>query len=133
MMFPFAQPTKPPVPDSPPVESDELKSRKNTSDRLFQAICGSIGGVAAHSARSSPQYFPLLVLASSFAIAFLSLVPPRDKDFLGLYRSGALVLLCGLVIPFWELLLLIPQQLLVGIAIALPIMAIALIAFLGRS
>lgn len=133
MMFPFAPPTPPPAHDLPPEDSIELKSRQNTSDRLFQAICGAIGGLAANSVRSAPQYFPLLVIGAVVAVIILASVPPQNKDFLGLYRSGALILAIGALLPFWDLLIGIPQQLVVGVVVAVIILAIALIAFLGRS
>jgi len=132
-MFPFSpQPTLPPI-VAAMEDSIELKSHKGFSDRLFQAICGAIGGLAAHSARSAPQYFPLFIVGCIFGSLFLALVPPRDKDFLGLYRSGALILIIGALFPFWDLLMLIPQQILIGAVSAVVVGAIALIAILGRN
>jgi len=131
-MFPFASPT-PPIVASPPEESIELKARKGFADRLFQAICGAIGALAAHSVRSAPQYFPLFIVSCILGSLFLALVPPRDKDFLGLYRSGALILIIGALFPFWDLLMLISQQILIGGAVAVIVGAIALIAILGRN
>jgi len=60
-------------------------------------------------------------------------VPSRDKDFLGLYRSGSLILIIGALFPFWDLLMLIPQQILIGAVSAVVVGAIALIAILGRN
>jgi len=114
-------------------DSDELKSRKTFADRLFQAICGAAGGLAAHSARSAPQYFPLFIVGCIVSLLILAIVPPRDKDFLGLYRSGSLILIIGAFLPFWDLLIEIPQQILIGGAGAVFVLAIALIAILGRS
>ena len=136
MMFPFSSqpPTPAPVPAQDSLkDSIELKSRKSIADRLFQAICGAVGGLAAHSARSAPQYFPLFVVGCIAAAAFLALVPPRDKNFLGLYRSGAVILVIGALFPFWDLLTGIPQQILIGAVGVVIILAIALIAILGRN
>jgi hypothetical protein len=134
MMFPFApQPAPTPIIAASPADSIELKSRKSTADRLFQAICGAIGGLAAHSARSAPQYFPLFVVGCVVGGLFLAFVPPRDRDFLGLHRSGAIILTCGALLPFWDLLTLIPQQVVVGAAIAVIVLAIGFIAILGRN
>ncbi|TAE54380.1 MAG: hypothetical protein EAZ88_09365 [Oscillatoriales cyanobacterium] len=131
-MFPFAsQPV--PLPVSPPKDSTELEFAKNISDRLFQAICGAIGGIAAHSVRSAPQYFPLFIVGCIAAGGFLAIVPPRDKDFLGLYRSGALILVVGALLPFWDLLAGIPQQVAIGAVVVAIVLAIALISVLGRS
>ncbi|MEG4579352.1 hypothetical protein QUA71_06915 [Microcoleus sp. MON1_C5] len=132
MMFPFSS-APPPAHSLPPDDSIDLKSLKTTSDRLFQSICGAIGGLAAHSARSAPQYFPLLVICALAAIIVLATVPPRNKDFLGLYRSGALILAIGVLLPFWDLLLGIPQQVVVGAVVLVIVLVIALVAFLGRN
>jgi len=131
-MFPFSSPI-PPIVVAPLEDSIELKARKGFADRLFQAICGAIGGLAAHSVRSAPQYFPLFIVGCLAASGFLALVSPRDKDFLGLYRSGALILIIGALFPFWDLLMLIPQQILIGAVSAVVVGAIALIAILGRN
>jgi len=137
MIFPFApQPSPSPLPSplpSPSAESIELKSRKNHADRLFQTICGAAGGLAAHSVRSAPQYFPLFIVGCIVGSLILAIVPPRDKDFLGLYRSGSLILIIGAFLPFWDLLMKIPQQILIGGAGAVFVLAIALIAILGRN
>jgi len=132
-MFPFSSPTPPPIIAAPPEDSIELKARKGFADRLFQAICGAMGGLAAHSVRSAPQYFPLFIVGCVVSSLILALVPPRDKDFLGLYRSGALILIIGALFPFWDLLMLISQQILIGGAGAVIVLAIALIAILGRN
>lgn len=135
-MFPFSpQPTPslPPIVAAPPEDSIELKSRKGFADRLFQAICGAAGGLAAHSARSAPQYFPLFIVGTIAGGLFLAIVPSRDKDYLGLHRSGALILIIGAVFPFWDLLMLISQQILIGGVGAVIVLAIALIAILGRN
>jgi len=133
-MFPFSpQPTSPPIVAAPPKDSIELKSRKGFADRLFQAICGAAGGLLAHSARSAPQYFPLFVVGCLAGGLFLAIVPSRDKDYLGLHRSGALILIIGALLPFWDLLIGIPQQILIGRAGAVIVLAIALIAILGRN
>ncbi len=132
-MFPFPpQPTLPPI-IAAPEDSIELKSRKGFADRLFQAICGAIGGLAAHSARSAPQYFPLFVVGCLAGGLFQAIVPSRDQDYLGLHRSGALILIIGALFPFWDLLMLIPQQILIGGVGAVIVLAIALIAILGRN
>jgi len=134
MMFPFAPQSAPtPTQDLPLAESIELKSRKSSADRLFQAICGAMGGLAAHSVRSTPQYFPLFIVGCVIGSLLLAIVQPRDKDFLGLYRSGSLILIIGALLPFWDLLMLIPQQILIGGAGAVIVLAIALIAILGRN
>ena len=134
MMFPFtSQPVPPPTPAPSPKDSVELMDRKSISDRLFQAICGAIGGLTAHSARSAPQYFPLFVVSCIAAGGFLAIVSPRNKDFLGLHRSGSLILIVGAVLPFWDLLATIPQQILIGVVVAVVVLAIALIAVLGRN
>jgi len=91
-----------------------------------------MGGLAAHSVRSAPQYFPLFIISCFAASGFLALVSPRDKTFLGLYRSSALILIIGALFPFWDLLMLIPQQILIGAVSAVFVGAIALIAILGR-
>jgi len=131
-MFPFTSPP-PPIVAAPPEDSIELKSRKGFADRLFQAICGAIGGLAAHSVRSAPQYFPLFIVGCVIGSLLLAIVQPRDKDFLGLYRSGSLILIIGALLPFWDLLMKIPQQILIGGAGAVIVLAIALIAILGRN
>ena len=136
-MFPFpSQPSPSPSPSplpSPSRDSDELVWREVLADRLFQAICGAMGGLAAHSVRSAPQYFPLFIISCFAASGFLALVSPRDKTFLGLYRSSALILIIGALFPFWDLLMLIPQQILIGAVSAVFVGAIALIAILGRN
>ena len=133
-MFPFApQPAPTPVLAASPADSIELRSRKSTADGLFQAICGAIGGLAAHSARSAPQYFPLLVVGCIVGGLLLAFAPLRDKDFLGLHRSGALILIIGALLPFWDLLIGIPPQILIAVVIVVVVLAIALIAVLGRN
>lgn len=134
MMFPFgSSPSAPPPAVDPPlVDSNELTSRKNISDRLFQAICASVGGVAVHFVRSSPQYFPLLVVGSLFASGFLAFIPPRDKEFLGLYRSGAVVLLCGVLLACWDFLTLISLHFFALFVVGVVCAAIALVAAVGR-
>jgi len=137
MMFPFSS-QPPPAPVPAPAQdllkdSIELKARKSIADRSFQAICGAVGGLVAHSARSAPQYFPLFVVGCIAAGLFLALVPPRDKDFLGVYRSGAIILGVGALFPFWDLLTGISQQILIGAVVAVIILAITFVAILGRN
>lgn len=132
-MFSFQQPPVPQPPPEPKKDSSELSRLKSLGDRLFQASCGATGFTAAHWIRStSPRYFPLFILGTGAVILFLAVVPPRDKEFLGLHRSGAIALLLASLLAFWDLLIAIPIQNAIAIGAVLLLVAIAVVALLGR-
>lgn len=106
--------------DSQIIEIEVPESKKYlrllSLDRwAFRGICLSIGLVATNAIRLFPAYYWLYAGASILAVVSLLLFPPGDSRFGSLWRSGAIALLGGLLLPWWEILQFLPKWLWIAI------------------
>lgn len=117
-------PSAPPPQNLPPTEtktavskpSDELLKLRNISARLFQGLCGFTANGIASLVRfpGASGYFILVLILAFAAIAFLVLYSPPNKQFISLYRSGAVAVIFGTTLAFWDLLYLVPIWVWIG-------------------
>lgn len=138
--FPMASPPPtPPTPSNPPLAetqtaapkpSDELLKLRNISARLFQGLCGFTANGIASLVRfpGASGYFILVLILAFAAIAFLVLYSPPNKQFISLYRSGAVAIVFGTVLAFWDLIHLVPIWVWIGFVA----LTVWVLAALGR-
>ena len=105
---------KPPEQPQQTVEQEVPKSAyylqlKTQSNVAVLTICFGVGAIATNVIRLFPAYYVLYVLASIFGIVALLAFPSADPNAKYLWRWGAIALLGGLLLPWWELLHLVPK------------------------
>lgn len=93
----------------------------------FRGITFSIGLVATNVIRLFPAYYWLYVLVSVLGISALLLFSPADIKSVSLWRSGAIALLGGLILPWWEILSTLP----IWVWMAIPVGLIAILTAIG--
>jgi hypothetical protein len=113
-------------PEPPTVEVDvevpksayylRLKSQSNVA---FLGICFGVGVVATNVIRLFPEYYVFYALLSVSGIIALLAFPSADLGAKYLWRWGAIALLGGLALPWWEILHLIPKWVWIGLFLAI--------------
>jgi len=93
----------------------------------FRGITFSIGLVATNVIRLFPAYYWLYLLVSILGILALLLFSPADIKAVSLWRSGAIALLGGLILPWWEILSTLP----IWVWIAIPVGLVAILTAIG--
>lgn len=83
-----------------------LKSQSNVA---FLGICFGVGVVATNVIRLFPEYYVFYALLSVSGIIALLAFPSADPGARYLWRWGAIALLGGLALPWWEILHLVPK------------------------
>jgi hypothetical protein len=107
-MFSLAKQEEPKVEQEAP-KSEYYLRLKTKSNGVFLGICFGIGVVATNIIRLFPDYYLLYVLVSVLSIALLLAFPLADTDAKYLWRWGAVALLGGLALPWWELIYFVPK------------------------
>ena len=82
---------------------------KSQSNAAFLGICFGVGAIATNVIRLFPEYRIFYVLVSISGIVALLAFPSADHKAKYLWRWGAIALLGGLALPWWELVHFIPK------------------------
>lgn len=119
-MFSIAKQPEPPVVQ---VEEEAPKSSyylrlKSQSNAAFLGICFGVGAVATNVIRLFPEYYVFYALLSVSGIIALLAFPSADPSAKYLWRWGAIALLGGLALPWWEILHLVPKWVWIGVFLA---------------
>ena len=93
----------------------------------FRGIWVGVGIVATNLLRLFPTYHWFYIGLSVSTIAALLLFPSVDIRFKSLWRSGAIALFSGLVLPWWEMTVLVPAW----VWFAIVAVIIAILALIG--
>jgi hypothetical protein len=113
-------------PEPPAIASEEdapksayylrLKSQTNVA---FLGICFGVGVLTTNIIRLFPEYYVFYALLSVSGIIALLAFPSAAPDAKYLWRWGAIALLGGLVLPWWEILYLVPKWVWIGVFLAI--------------
>ena len=126
MFLPFQKPQT--LPQSEPIapnESSQFKRWKSFSNSQFILLSFAVGVGASNFFRPYPKHLVLFVIATGISgLAFMFF--PIEKDYKSLFRLAGLAIICGAVITWWDLLLLLQWHhfLAIGIIVTLGLFAI---------
>lgn len=109
-------------PESPVVQIEETPPKsayylrlKSQSNVAFLGICFGVGVLVTNIIRLFPEYYVFYGLLSVSGVIALLAFPSADTDAKYLWRWGAIALLGGLALPWWEILHLVPKWVWAGL------------------
>ena len=128
MFSPFSSLARQPEPQ---VEQEAPKSPywlrlKSQSNAAFLGICFGVGAIATNVIRLFPEYRIFYALVSVSGIIALLAFPSADPKTKYLWRWGAIALLGGLALPWWELVHFIPKWVWLALFVAVVGLVVAI-------
>lgn len=118
-------------PEAQVIEQEAPKSAywlrlKSQSNAAFLGICFGVGAIATNVIRLFPEYRIFYVLLSVTGIIALLAFPSADRSAKYLFRWGAIALLGGLALPWWELVHFVPKWVWLALFVAVVGIVVAL-------
>lgn len=127
-MFSLAKRPEPPVIE---VEKEAPQSAyylrlKSQSNAAFLGICFGVGVFVTNIIRLFPEYRIFYALLSVTGVIALLAFPSADPSAKYLWRWGAIALVGGLGLPWWEILHLVPKWVWIGLFLAVVAIVVAI-------